>query len=253
MPAWFVPVIDALSRSSNWTGAGAAKRMMNILSPRISDGEFKRRVKWVLDRGCDHVHLILNNAGDGPGDGAGYGMYGAKFTWQPDKGFIKLALERMRYCRRKGLGVVVWAFTDDSGAMNREAAKNFEKAAADIHRFKLDRYASGIVCVLESKESYTVGQVHVLANALRRHCGLPAGTHENSGYLKYAGCGDFVMYQTSPGLSIDQLKGEARKVDAAVGKPWWYFELERQEARDKCAALMEFGKILKWFRGVGNW
>lgn len=249
-PRWFVPNYKKLSKASCWQGSNAQTRHMNILSPHFSDHEFERRVRWAKhSRSCNTLHLFINNQGDG--EGAGYAMYGMPFNWREDKGQTRRALKRMRYARRKGLGICIWIFADDSRQMNREAATNFDKVAKDLHEFGLDTYASSIVSVLEAGESYNAVQLRGLVDALRKHCKLPVGTHENSDEARFASLGDFVMYQTKTGRSIDWLRNDAVKRDGQFQKPWWYFEIERQPCRDKCQAL--FDLKLPNFKGVGNW
>lgn len=248
-PAWLTPNYKTLSKASCWQGSNAQVRHMNILSPFFSDSQFRHRVKWAKKRGCNALHLFINNEGDG--EGSGYGMYGLPFDWHENKDQTKRALRRMKYARRKGLGICLWIFADDSSRMNREAARNLIKVAQDLHRFKLTRYASSIVSVLEAAESFNASQMQILIAALRKHTKLPVGTHENSDASQFSNLGDFVMHQTKTGRSIAWLRNDAIRRDAQFNKPWWYFEIERQECREKCQAL--FALRLPWLKGVGNW
>lgn len=88
--------------SSCWTGKGAARRMMNMLSPKMPATTFKQYAKWQLSRGCNTVHVILANQGDG--EFAGYSPFGPGGAGKLDASVCALMHERMRVLRGMGFG-----------------------------------------------------------------------------------------------------------------------------------------------------
>lgn len=247
-PATFQPYwLTGCVRASCWTGPNAAQRMMNILSPHMDERVFKGRVKWMRKRGCDTAHLYLSNQGDG--EYAGYCPYGTSWGWEVDKNFVKLFRRRMKYCRRRGLAVVVWLFADDSGRFNREAAADFARYVRDCRGHGLFDYASAVCAGLELGEYYKGPQVAALVGAIRKHAkGYRVLTHENSYRTDFASLADGVMYQMDPGAPADRVRAETAAVIKRVGKPVWMFELARTENRDLAEAALAAGA-----KGVGNW
>lgn len=241
-----VPSWDKCTLSSNWTGANAKTRIMNSLSPHMSEDEFKRRVAWVKDRGCNTMHLILCNQADG--EFSRYCIYGSAFDWSIDKAYCDTFRRRIDYIRSKNLAVVIWLFTDDSSAWNREASKDFDRYLRDVKAEKLLDQAS-IVCVcLEIEDSFSSAQLAKLIAATRKVYSGKIGTHQVSGF-GYAGMADYCFYQVQPGKSVAWLKAEARRVKNALGKtPLNFFEIERQENREKSQAVMDNGAD-----ACGNW
>ena len=59
-----------LGLASCWNGPNAAERMMNMLSPRMSDSKFGKYLAWMKGRGCTAAHVFLANGADG--ECAGY-------------------------------------------------------------------------------------------------------------------------------------------------------------------------------------
>lgn len=240
-PAW-----DDATLASCWSGANAGQRNMNILSPHMSDGTFKDRIKWQVNRGCNTVHLFVSNKADG--QYAGYSIYGDGWDWSIDKASCDTFRERIAYCRGKGLAVVLWLFADDSTDWNRAAAKDFPRYLRDLENEGLLKYASTVVVGLELDEYYSASQVQALVAATRSVYGGKIGTHQTSGRADFAGLADICFYQVSPGKSASQIEAEARKIAGAVGKPTNFFELDRRENRSLCEAALKGGAF-----GVGNW
>ena len=241
---------DKCTKSSNWTGANASKRMMNILSPKFDDATFKARVKWQKDRGCNYVNLFVTNKGDG--EGSGYSIWGTTpFSAAVPNDTSKLMIERMKYCKKQGLGVWIWLLADDSSAWNKTILSNISKFVDDLKAggFLDKDLISGVVLGLEMNEYMSAAQANLLSTTLRNVWNGKVATHEVSGKYSFAGFGDIVFYQQNPGVSAKQLINECNAVKAKTGKPVCCFEIERQEARDKCQEILNSGAAFS----VGNW
>ena len=225
--------------SSNWDGAQAARRMMNLLSPKFSAAKVAKYLDWQQARGCDHVHLILVN--DGDGEGAGYDCC-------TNAAANAIALERVLDCRNRGLGVVLWIVTDDSDSSRAKIFANPAKWAKGAKN--LLPYASAVVLGLEMDEhKTTLANWQGLRDALRSvGWAGPIGTHHTSGNeFKFASLGDFVCGQLSPGCSEADVKKQVKAI-RAKGKDAVGFEYEREPARKLCLAAFDAGAI-----AVGNW
>lgn len=237
------------SKASCWDGANAQTRYMNILSPHMSEGEFKARVKWSLKRGCNCLHLFLSNKADG--EYSGFSIYGyghiAPLSRGPDSAIVKKMKKRIRYARRKGLGIVLWLMADDSTAWNRVMLANAAAYCKDLKKTGLLDYASTVVLGLELNEYATAADVDRIAQAVRRVYGGKIGTHHRSSQMTFAVFGDILFWQTSPGLNAAQVAASAAYV-RNCGKPVNYFELARNPQRELSKAALAAGCF-----GVGNW
>lgn len=249
-PSVFVPGWEECNRSSCWWGRDAIHRGMNMPSPGMSDDKFEAYLARQKDRGANAVHLILNNQGDG--ENARYSIYGASIDWTVDKAVCKLMKRRMLACRRAGMGVFVWFLTDDSGAWNAAVAKDFAQLARDIKSAGLLKYASAVVAILETQDSYNATQLAALIGAIRGVWKGAVGTHEISYRLDHARSADFALYQTSPAKANPEwCCAEARRVAQALGgQPWGYFEYDRQERPDIAEALAALR--LPTLKHIGN-
>lgn len=226
IPAW-----DKCTLASCWNGANASQRMMNMLSPHMSDDKFTGYMNWMKGRGCNTAHLILANKADG--ENAGYCIYGNTWTWVINTGFCNLMKARIKKLRDNKFGIVIWLFTDDSGAYVSEAKKNFPKYLSDCKAQGLLDSASTVVVGLELDEYYNGNDVASLVNATRTVYKGKIGTHQTSGKFNYAVLGDICFYQVSPGKTAAWLKNEAKRVKSATGKPLNFFEIERSPNRPK--------------------
>jgi len=241
------PKWDKASKASCWTGSNAAIRLMNILSPHMDNNTFDGRVKWMKNRGCNTAHVFLSNEADG--QYAGYCPYGSSWSWKVDKAVCQTMRERIRALRRAGMAVVVWLFADDSRSFNRTAATDFVRFAKECKAQGLFDLASTVVVGLELNEYYpNPSQVAALVAAVRKVYGGKIGTHQTSGRIDFAGLADMFFFQVNPGISAERVEAEARNVIRATGKPLNFFEIERQECRDKAEAALRGGAF-----GVGNW
>ncbi|MDD5706755.1 MAG: hypothetical protein PHR35_12605 [Kiritimatiellae bacterium] len=250
-----VPAWSACTKGSCWYKA-AKNRNMNIGSPKMPDSEFRERVDWMLARGCNTAHLYVANQKDG--ECAGFCLYGSSWDWSIDKVTCDTLRDRIAYMRSRGLAVVIWCLADDSSSWNAEAAKDFNRYAADLKAQGLLDHASFVCAGLELNEYYKspdvlqarAAQVKSLVAALRKVYAGKIATHETSCSLSFAKLADIVLYQVAPGQSSSWLVAEARRVAGLTGgRPVGFFEIERDPAREKCEALLASGACFL----VGNW
>lgn len=224
------------TKASCWQGLNAERRHMNGLSPAIPFSEFKSRVKWAEQRGCNCLHLFLVNKGDG--EGCGYSVM--------DSSTAKEADRRIRWAAKRGMGIVLWCMADDSNdwakALDFDALMTVCK-----HRGWLD-IASTIVVGLECDEYWNANEVAKRIATVRQYYHGKVGVHETSGHYDYAYLADILFYQVNPGKTEPVIRAEAEKVKAIIGRPLNFFELSRHDDRDLCEAAFAGGAY-----GVGNW
>lgn len=241
-PAW-----DKCTKSSNWHGANASQRMMNILSPKMSDGTFNNRLKFIKSRGCNTVNLILCNKADG--ESGGYSIYGSSFDWSIDKSYCDKMLERIQKIAKEGFGIVLWLTTDDSDDWNSKMISNPSKYVSDLDSLGFFKYASTVVIGLEADEYWkSSSQISSMYKAVKSKYNGKVGVHQKSGEYGYMKLVDIAFVQVNPGTSKDKIKSFVKNVKAKTGKPVCMFEMERQEDRGRCEAAFDAGAF-----SVGNW
>lgn len=248
---WFgggssIPKWDECTKASCWNGANASQRMMNILSPHMSEDKFKSYMEWMKSRGCNTAHVFTSNQKDG--ENAGYCIYGPSWSWKVNADYCKLMINRIKALRKNKFGIVLWLFADDSGGYNSEAKKNFAQYLSDLKKQGFLDYASTVVVGLELNEYYSASDVAKLVSATHQYYSGKIGTHQTSGQYSFAGLANICFYQVNPGMSVSGIKAEAAKVKAITGMPLNFFEIERSPSREKCEAAMAGGAF-----GVGNW
>lgn len=235
------------TKSSNWTGKNASKRMMNILSPHMPDGVFEERLAFIKGRGCNSVHLILCNKADG--EYGGYSIYGNGITWIVNKSYTDKMTSRIKRLRKEGFGIVLWLMTDDDGGWNKALSANFSTYVNDIKKLGWFDCASIVVLGLELDEYWTAEQVAFGMRDLREKYSGKTGVHMTSGKWDWVQVADILFYQTEPGKTAQQIKSETAKIVANCnGKPVCFFELSRTEDRDLSNAAFAGGAY-----SVGNW
>lgn len=234
-----IPSWDQCTTASCWNGSNAQQRMMNMLSPGMSDGKFNDYMNWMKSRGCNTAHLIIANKADG--ENAGYCIYGNSWDWSVDATFVGVMKSRIETLRKNKFAIVIWLFTDDSSAYAKEAKKNFPQYLNDVKSQSLLDSASTVVVGLELNEYFNVNEVAALVNATRAVYSGKIGTHQTSGSYSYSGLADICFYQVNPGKSEAWIQNEATRVKAATGKPLNFFEIERNPAPAKCAAAKRGG------------
>lgn len=247
-----VPVWNAATLASCWDGNNAEKRMMNMLSPRMSQDKFDGYSKWMAGRGVNTAHVFVGNKGDG--ENAGYCIYGSSWDWSVDTQTRDIMRSRILSFRARGWAVVIWLMADDSSAWNKLALADPERYLRDVAAQGLLDHASTVVVGLELTEyanraipQEVRAQVVSLVAATRKVYPGMVGVHHGSGRLDFASLGDILFYQIQPGASASTVKAETRKA-LATGKPVNFFELSRNPNRPLCEAAMKEGAY-----AVGNW
>ena len=227
----------ALGLASCWDGANASRRMMNVLSPRMSDAKFREYVAWMQGRGCDTAHVILANGGDG--EAAGYA------AWRDADRAAMLA--RLNALKAAGFAVVPWIITDDSAALLKELFGNPEKLVA-----KCEDFLAGSLCVvlgLEMDEGGSAANWAAVRTAVRRVYSGPLAVHHTSGNaFKFAALGDIVMGQLDPNCTTAQIKSQIDYIRKNLGKRAVGFEYARNADRKRAQAALDAGA-----EGCGNW
>ena len=229
----------AFGLASCWAGSNASKRMMNVLSPKMSDSTFAARLKHMTDRGCTHAHLILANTADG--EAGGYA------AWKDsDQGKMK---ERWNAVKAAGLTPIPWLVTDDSAELAQDL---FSHADKYIKKMADAGFFAGVPLVvlgLEMDEKYgSDSGWKGLRSALRKHYSGPIGVHHKSGNsFPYAKYGEVVLGQLNQGCTASQVKNQIKAI-LKLGKRAIGFEYSRNPDRALCLAALEAGAD-----GVGNW
>ena len=225
-----------LGLASCWHGANASERMMNVLSPRMSEAKFTARLGFMTGRGCTAAHVFLANGGDG--ECAGYAGW--------NDADLPAMLLRARRLREAGLAVVPWIVADDSADLLR---KLFADPAKLVGRMSgLLAGAPYVVLGLEMDEGGVPAQWQSVRDAVRKVYKGPIGVHHTSGNsFPFASLGDIVLGQLSPGCTASQVKAQVRAI-LRLGKRAVGFEYARGPSRKLCLAALEAGA-----EGVGNW
>ena len=244
-----VPSWDKATLSSNWNGSNAQERMMNILSPNMSDARFNERVSFMKSRRVNTAHVFVTNKADG--ECAGYSPFGMNFrSYKVDKAFTDVMTKRLKKLRENGWAVVLWMMADDSNDWAKDVASSPAKAEAYMKAVRglgwFDM-ASTVVVGLEMNEYWSGSQAAVMTSALRKFYKGKVGVHHTSGKTTFAAIGDILFYQVDPGRSAAQIKAATRQAVKA-GKPVNFFELQRNPNRELCQAAMSAGAF-----AVGNW
>ncbi len=242
IPAW-----DKCTLASCWNGSNAQQRMMNMLSPHMTEDKFISYMNWMKGRGCNTAHVFTSNEKNG--ENAGYCIYGKVWDWNTDSAYYNIMLNRIKTLRKNKFAVVLWLFADDSSKFNSTAKKNFPQYIKDLKKLGFLDYASTIVVGLELDEYYSVNDVNKLVQAVRAEYKGKIGTHQTSGRYDYSPLADICFYQVNPGKTPTWIKNETVRVKSAIGgKPLNFHEIERQPNREKCEAALAGGAF-----GVGNW
>ncbi len=227
----------AFGLASCWDGANASKRMMNVLSPKMSVEKVAQYCAWMRLRGCTHAHVILANGGDG--ECAGYA------AWRDaDYGHM---VTRLNEVRGAGLVTIPWIITDDSDALRAEL---FAKPDALVSRLSLFLAGSPLVVLgLEMDEGgATLAQWRRVRDAVRKVYNGPIGVHHKSGNtFPAASLGEVVLGQLDPGCTAAQVKAQIAAIKR-LGKRAVGFEYARGPKRDLAQAALDAGA-----EGCGNW
>lgn len=229
------PKWNECTKSSNWFGVNANHRVMNILSPLMSETRFNERVAEAKERGVNCFHLILVNKADG--ECAGYTAL--------DQVSAKVMDKRIEKLRKDGYGIVLWCMTDDSKEWSRMLDMPALMKVCKQHGWL--KQASTVVVGLETDEYWSAAEVASHIAVIRQYYDGKVGVHMTSGKTSFAPFADILFYQTEPGKNPAQIKAEAVKA-LQCGKPVNFFELSRHEDRALCQVALAAGCY-----GVGNW
>ena len=241
---------DKCTLSSNWHGNNANMRIMNILSPNMSDQAFNDRVNWAKSRGVNYFNLFLVNKADG--EYAKYSPFGPNFIsnyGNIDKASTDIMTKRIKKLYDEKFGIVLWIVSDDSNDWCKKIASNPQPLIDAIDKLGWFKYASIVVLGLEMDEYWNGSNVSAVYNATRTKWSGMIGTHHTSGKYSFAGYGDIVFYQVNPGTATGTIISQCKNVGAKTGKKIVAFEIERQEARDKCDQILKSSAAYS----VGNW
>ena len=236
---------DQCTKSSNWTKK-ASWRMMNMLSPGMSDSKFEERLKFIKSRDCNTVHLILCNHADG--ECANYSIYGNSISWKVNKDFVNVMKKRIDRLYKEGYGIVLWLVTDNAGDWNKTIVSKADRYCKDLNDNGLLDKASIVVVGLEVEDYWTYDQAKKMVNALRKVYSGKVGIHEISGHRDYASLVDIFFYQTETEKNAAQIKAESQKICKSMSRPVCFFELSRDENRKLSQAALDGGAF-----AVGNW
>ena len=235
-----VPKHTECIHASCWDGSNAQRRMMNILSPGMSEDKFKSYVRWMEGRGCNTVHCILINKGDG--ENAGYNC-------GTDAGAQRVAKQRIDYLRKRGLAVVVWLITDDSASFAKDLFQNAATRIKSMADAGLFRHASYVVLGLEMNEYGTAAEWQKVRAALKAVWKGKIGVHHTSGNaFPYADLGDIILGQLDPSKATEAAIKNQIAIIKGKGKAAVGFEYERHADRQKATWALDAGAV-----GVGNW
>ena len=241
---------DKCTLSSNWHGKNANMRIMNILSPNMGESSFNDRYNWAKSRGVNYFNLFVVNKADG--EYAKYSPFGQNFTGNYgniDKASTDIMTKRIKKMHDDGMGVVLWLMADDSNDWAKKFASNPQPLIDAIDKLGWFKYASIVVLGLEMNEYWGASQVQNVYNSTRTKWSGMIGTHHTSGSSQFAAFGDIVFYQVNPGTATGTIISQCKNVAAKTGKKIVAFEIERQEARDKCDQILKSGAAYS----VGNW
>jgi hypothetical protein len=226
------------ARSSNWDGSNAQRRMMNVLSPAMSEATFQSYLNWMRSRRVDHCNVLFCNNRDG--EYGGYSIYGNNIDWTPDRPFVDCFKRRIKAIRKAGKGVVGWGMTDDDRDWNERIIAHFDHYVRDLKKLGLlDELSIFVICLETQETTKDPKKVAALVATVKKYFKGPVTTHETSGRADFMGVCDVGYLQESPGKSIQYLKKRCQDIAKTFkGKPFCMFEIERQPSPEKCAAML---------------
>ena len=267
------------TKSSNWHGAGASWRLMNMLSPNMPDKVFNQYLSWAIKRGVDHVNVFVTNKADGHETASGvlycdFSIYGKNFNYPNiDTSYVKKMGDRLDTILDKGLGVVLWMTADDTYWNNPFKTDSRDKSSEipglndpgvfrmlceDVRSLGWFDKASAAVVGLEV-DDYWREETEQNIEILKEVSGLMTGVHFTDDAINVlnsrltpdvvaaAEASDIVFAQTPPNQK-DLIGATVSMVLRTVKKPCNMFEMERHEDRTSCNDAYGCGAY-----SVGNW
>ena len=211
-----------------------------------------------------------------------WGSYEGAPVQDVDVNVANEMMNRLYRIRRRGLAVVLWLCADDSSAWNAVFARNAKNIIAKLAEYKYTGsnaslqgkgffdLASIVVAGLEMEEYWQPDEAQFVIDGIRAAVPhMKIGVHQAcddtgtddgrynpsydpeakgpSGRLSYAGMGDIVFFQVSPGANAKQIAAETKLAIALTGKPVNFFELDRTLNPKLCQAALDAGAF-----AVGN-
>lgn len=245
----FNSIFEKCSKASCWFGDNADRRIMNILSPKMSEETFEKRFNESKNRGVNCFHLILANKGDG--EYSGYSIYGESFSMKTlHTNSINIFKKRISYINNKNFGIVLWLVTDDSASYASSISSNYEKYLTDLNTQGILDLADMICVGLEVNEYWSASVVKSIINKTKEYFKGPVGVHTGSieQAKTYGSLGDIYFAQISPTNDTSKIKSSVTTAKNNSGKPVNFFEFQRYPDRTGCEAALSAGAV-----GVGNW
>ena len=267
------------TKSSNWHGAGASWRLMNLLSPNMPQKTFDSYLTWMVKQKVDHANVFLTNKADGTIKNGkalycNFSIYGSNFKYPTvNTKYVNTMETRMNTILSKGLSIVFWMMADDSDAWSnklKDSAK-FERYCKDVKALGWFDKASAVVVGLEVDEYWSPEVVQTNVAILKRISGLPVGVHlgsislydaqtavdnPNSPLHLFFDCADLIYLQVNPPTvkkpdvpcSTEEMVALIQLLKMRLNKPICMFESERFESRERSQAALNAGAY-----SVGNW
>lgn len=245
----FESIFEKCKLASCWFGDNAEYRIMNILSPKMSEETFEKRFNESKNRGVNCFHLILANKGDG--EYAGYSIYGESFSVKTlHANSIDIFKKRISYIKNQNFGIVLWLITDDSASFASSISNNYEKYLKDLSETNILDLADMICVGLEVDEYWTTLVVKSIISETKKYFNGPVGVHTSSinKATDFGSLGDIYFAQISPTEDTSTIKSSVTTAKNKSGKPVNFFEFQRYPSRTGCNAALEAGAV-----GVGNW
>lgn len=245
----FDSIFKKCKLASCWFGDNADRRIMNILSPKMSEETFEKRFNESKNRGVNCFHLILANKGDG--EYSGYSIYGESFSMKTlHTNSINTFKNRISYIKNQNFGIVLWLVTDDSASFASSISNNYEKYLKDLSETNILDLADMICVGLEVNEYWSTSVVKSIISETKNYFNGPVGVHTGSieQAKTYGSLGDIYFAQISPTNDTSKIKLSVTTAKNNSGKPVNFFEFQRYPDRTGCEDALEAGAV-----GVGNW
>lgn len=223
----FNEIFEKCSKASCWFGSNADRRIMNILSPKMSQETFEKRFNESKNRGVNCFHLILANKGDG--EYAGYSIYGESFSVKTlHTNSINTFKNRISYIKNQNFGIVLWLVTDDSASYASSISNNYEKYLKDLSETKILDLADMICVGLEVNEYWGTSVVKSIISETKKYFNGPVGVHTGSieQAKAYGSLGDIYFAQISPTNDTSKIKSSVTTAKNNSGKPVNFFEFQ---------------------------
>jgi len=156
----------------------ADTRVMNILSPRLSNSRFEQILSRTKGNGDNAIYLFLINQGDGPYTPHTF-YKDDRIGGQIDSAKLSIYKQRLDAIKSLGYKVIFWIRADDSRTMMQESIQNYKKYHQDIVD-NFSSYADGYVIGLESNEYMDASTEKTLIADMKSRTNKTVGVHYGS-------------------------------------------------------------------------